>query len=71
MFPGNNKLQLNQACMKEAVQMYLNSKFKEGEAPKVGHVEEKSGCSPKYFEISTVVEEKKEGEPATKAEVPG
>lgn len=59
MFPGNNKLQLNPATMIEAVQMYLNSKFKEGEAPKVTCVTEKgSAGGGRHFEIDTTVEEK-------------
>jgi len=32
---GNNTLILNTACLIEAVQMWLDSKFKEGESPKV------------------------------------
>ena len=59
MFPGNNKLQLNHACMIEAVQMYLDSKFKDGESPNVKRVSEHSGttASECYFNISTEVEE--------------
>ena len=56
MFPGNNELQLNQSCMIEAVQMYLNSKFKEGAAPIVTVVKEKS--SDKCFIIITKAEDK-------------
>ena len=55
MFPGANKLQLNHSCMIEAVQMYLDSKFKEGEGPKVTNVKEQAGPSQtgRHFEIDT------------------
>ena len=35
MYKGNNIMNLNQACLIEAVQMYLDSKFKEGMSPQV------------------------------------
>ena len=36
---GNNTLNLNAACITEAVQMWLDSKFKEGEGPTVMSVD--------------------------------
>jgi len=39
---GNNTLELNQATIVEAVQMYLDSRFKEGCSPKVMKVATKS-----------------------------
>lgn len=35
---GNNTLELNQACIVEAVQMWLDSRFKEGLSPQVESV---------------------------------
>ena len=47
---GRNKMQINQATMREAVQLWLDSKLKVP-APKVDYVEWK-GSSPDCFEIT-------------------
>lgn len=49
---GENKIQMNQATMVEAVQMYLNSQFAEGKAPTVVSVDaNKSAYSGDTFDV--------------------